>query len=135
MASKADLPLPVYFLKHDTNAHPIIAMAIAHTDFQTPSLQKQIPNDDLADIQEWLRKPVFRIGARTLTAMQIISETANTLGVAHYDEDTSEHVEAMNETILHNISSLSYFHCSIATVLVALSEWVLSELAAKKLIS
>lgn len=63
-----------------------------------------------------------------------ISETANSLGASHYDEDVSEQVGAMQDFAFLQINALAETLCSVARPTVDIGDWVLSELGKRNLI-
>jgi hypothetical protein len=137
MASKGDMPLPVFFIKHRP-LPPMDSSPAIHFEPEVPRRFPIFPTDELQDLQDWLESPVLTIGpspARTESALRIISELANTAGGAHYDEDSSEHVELLRTILAFHMDALMRFVCETALLVASQAEWVLSQLRAKKLIA
>jgi hypothetical protein len=144
MASKADLPLPVFALSDPLGLIPgvggdakfLVAPVIAGLVHYSASLT-------LMDLQEWLNTDfaVFRHdpgepqqSERRVSFKEIISETANALGAAHYDEDISETVDTMKEFLVDNTDSLARTLSEIAGLLSQLGKWTVNSLLARGLI-
>jgi hypothetical protein len=136
MASKADLPLPVY---HVGSSDPLPTLGLTlHWRSRPPQILKETAAEKLEDIQDWLSRDALMLGGitqRSISALEIISETANTLGVAHYDEDVSDFVETMQLMHMGHQDDLSRFLCDTSEVVERLSDWVLRELQRRGIIS
>jgi hypothetical protein len=140
LASKADLPLPVFAMPWPDPAAPdIVTQADHRMRSLAPSLIQSAPAEQLMDLQEWLLQPVLTVRdpsggpGLVLTARDVISETANCLGSAHYDEDISDVLAEMRRTILFNASLLVRSHWTLAGTVAELATWVLSELGRRGL--
>ena len=65
---------------------------------------------------------------RRLSLKDVMSETANSLGVAHYDEDISEAISTMRDFVFAQIDVLSRCLCHTAVLTAYLGRWILSKL-------
>ncbi len=133
MASKAELPLPVYAFADETWPTNLPIPDI-HLLGNPPTIVKVSPNQDLMDLQLWMSKTAVRLNdttgtetGRQMTNADFISEVANTLGCAHYDEDTSEFSDEMLKTGMDSALFYRYL-VEIGGVVSDLSEWVLLKL-------
>jgi hypothetical protein len=137
MASKADLPLPVYHIP-DAVETPLQKEAVVHLIPNKVRIERVYARDQLCDLQEALTNTAVRIGSaatgRTINAVELIKELAHTAGAAHYDRDASEFVELMQKSFGFGYDQTTRFMCNTAVTLVSLSEWVLSQLKIRKLI-
>jgi hypothetical protein len=138
MASLADLPLPVYFVPEPATP-PVIDSAESHFQpIHAPRINRAFTTDQIRDVQESLISTVLRLGqspGRTITALGAIKELAHTMGAAHYDEDASEFLDFMESIETSGSDELNIFMCHTAEALASLSEWVLSELKTRNLIT
>jgi hypothetical protein len=109
-------------------------------DHLAATIQRMWPDQTLMDLQEWLQEDVivFRHDLAlspgtevTLNSKAIISETANTLGLAHYDADVSEPISTMDRFLRDEVTLLSHAFCEMSDVVSALGKWVLSNLDAQ----
>jgi hypothetical protein len=135
MASKADLPLPVYGMKDFTR--PPGPQASIHLSGDVAKLRRAFATEELVDLQHWMKRILFEIDLPPVTAMtakELISETANSLGASHYDEDVSAFVSALREMTAGDRNALLRLLCDLAETVGALGEWVLSELKRRGLI-
>ena len=101
------------------------------------SIFQASPSHTLMDLQEWLKEDftIFRRNPEApaqdeikLSFKDVISETANTLGAAHYDEDISETVDTMQAAILCHASLLASTLCPMGILLAQLGSWVIQKL-------
>jgi hypothetical protein len=138
MASKADLPLPVYCVPEDTAPSPAIADRELRLSLDTARIFAIFPHEEIFDLQSVLVRPLvvrsIQIPNNTISGRDLIKELAHTMGAAHYDTDTSEFVELMAAVIGGQGDQVTSFVCETASTLVALSEWVLSELRLRNVI-
>ena len=144
MASKADLPLPVYGSKNQIDGGPPYSKLLnTYAGRLSATVAQDSPDQHLMDIQEWLDEDVIvfrnKLGGaiqsdRRLSVRKIIAETAHTLGAVHYDEDVAEPIAIMGQTLFGNLSVIT--KCLIETSLLsmALGNWVLTKLEKRKLI-
>jgi hypothetical protein len=145
MASKADLPLPVFAWKDMFDGLPTV---LTKASFHMPQLSatiEHVSNDQLLmDLQEWLKEDITVLRSemggpgqteRRLSLKEIIAETANTLGVAHYDEDISETVSTMSDFVFAQVDLLARCLCPTAMLTADLGVWVLSKLHERALIN
>jgi hypothetical protein len=145
MASKGDLPLPVFAWKNMFSGKvSVLNKANFHMPQLSATIEKTSNDQILMDFQEWLKEDftVFRMDVgtlgqteRRLPLKEIIAETANSLGVAHYDEDISETVSTMSDTVFAQIDLLARCLCQTAILTADLGIWVLSKLHERALIS
>lgn len=140
MASKADLPLPVYSVPHDEaeETTPLLQEAVMSVIPDPARIERIYIGDRICDLQEALVDTMLRIGpaptGRTNIAIELIKELAHTTGAAHYDRDASEFIDVMRKIIGFDVDQVTRFMCHTAATLVSLSEWVLSELKTRKII-
>lgn len=133
MASKADLHLPVYPpAKFGKPLNPLYSDADFGDMGEVASFMGD-PRWPVCDLQEWLRSPKFHYGSGSppVSVKQLIAETANTLGAAHYDADVSEAVTVPRNVVSGHLNILAQFLGETAVNLSALSQWVLGELKSK----
>lgn len=138
MANLAELPLPVYLVPK-TPTPPVLDEAeIRHVPANAPRIHRQFLTDKVFDLQESLRTSVLWLGPapqRKITALDLIVELAHTMGASHYDEDASEFLEIMRTMRSGEYDQVTIFICRTAEAIISLSEWVLSELKIRNLIS
>jgi hypothetical protein len=133
LASKADLPLPVY-VGQSCPWPESLPHASVYFSPNSPRLRSIFQCDHLVDLQDWLDTVVMRIDGmpnKPLTAKDVISETAYTLGSAHYDEDVSEFIAILRDMKSFEVDQLVQFLISTAGIVGDLSEWVISELRSR----
>ena len=145
MASKADLPLPVFGWKDSLNQSPsVLQTASFYMSELSPSMTQASPNQTLMDLQEWLKEEVVVIRSNPGTGsrvedrfplLEVIGDAANTLGVAHYDEDSSNVVTMLSSWSACDIDLLARSLCQVALVTGELSEWVIRQLADRRIIN
>jgi hypothetical protein len=105
MASKADLPLPVYSLsRSEAEAEaktPLLKETTLRLVPDPARIERRYVRDQICDLQEALVNTMLRIGpmptGRTIIAVDLIRELAHTEGAAHYDRDASEFVDVLKE--------------------------------------
>ena len=139
MANLAQLPLPVY-VTPSVPLPRLIMQAQAHvTVSHAPRIERMFVTDRVCDLQEALESTIIRLGQspndRIISASDSISELANTMGAAHYDESASEFLDFLHQMKVADSDQLSIFMCQIAEVLASLSEWVIEELKTRNIIS
>ena len=138
MASMADLPLPVYSIP-DIPEPQVVKDAIVRLESSNaPRIERMFATDQVCDLQESLIKTVLRVGAspgKVITALELIKELAHTMGAAHYDEDASSFLDVMHSMKSSDGDQATIFMCQTADTLASLSEWVVSELKTRNLIS
>jgi hypothetical protein len=136
MASKADLPLPVWVIEQTTRS-PIIATATVHITPDIPTIRRRLRTQKLTDLQEWLERGVLRIGGgpgKVEVIRDLIAERAVTSGGAHYDDDVSESVSVLENIEVGQTEIMTWLLCATAALIIEISEWVLSELTARNVI-
>lgn len=140
MASKADLPLPVYAF--DDGGPPVFPSSQYHFRSQVPQYIREFRGQRLMDLQQWLQTSALtqhhypHPGAtRSISHAALISEAANTLGCAHYDEDRSDYAEMLSRLGGHSAAILPQYMENIAYVVSTLGGWVLTELEKRSIIS
>jgi hypothetical protein len=136
MANIGGLPLPVYFVPEPTTPEKLIADAEMAAMLDPPRIHREFLSDQVRDLQESLVTTVLRLGkspGRIITALELIKELAHTDGAAHYDEDSSEFLETLQQITSSRGHQVTIFTCQIAETLASLSEWVLSELTKRNL--
>lgn len=134
IANKAHLPLPVYGFRELIPLPSNIPIPRLHLVGNGLTLTKSAPKHELMDLQDWLLTEAIQLNvfslpdrSRSITNAVFISEAANTLGCAHYDEDTSEFFDEMFKMGTNVEAYYSYlFH--IADGVSVLCEWVLFKL-------
>jgi len=138
MASRADLPLPVFFVP-EVPRPPIVDDAILHhIPANGPRVVRQFKTDEICDLQHSLRNSILRLGpapGRTISGIEAIAELAHTMGAAHYDTEASEFLEVLQRLESGQGDQLFVFMCQTSSSLISLSEWVLSELKSQNLIT
>jgi hypothetical protein len=137
MASKADLPLPVYAIPSSPQP-PAAGQAQVHLTAEIPRVDAVFTSDEICDLQEVLKRAVLRLGpepGRKIIALELLAELAHTMGAAHYDDDASQFADFMRTMGSARGDLVTTFACWTAETLASLSEWVLSELRARKLIT
>jgi hypothetical protein len=137
MASKADLPLPVYRVKRQP-LPAVVKAASIDIDTNIPRLHSIFPTDELVDLQECLESTALRLDSTSRnekSAKDLIAETADTLGSAHYDEDVSAFIDVLQNTTTFDINTLAGYLSEMANVTAQLAGWIISELMAKKIIT
>lgn len=142
MASIADLPLPVYSIPITQPPPTSTTLPPPVMNYEpgavAPRINRVFGTDQIADLQEVLVSTVLTLGPppeKTITVLKLIAELAHTMGASHYDEDASEFLD-----VLHNLTSsqgdqVTTLMCQTAGALASLSDWVLSELKTRNLIS
>jgi hypothetical protein len=138
MASKGDLPLPVFGLIDPFDVPvPQAGSASFFLSPFPPALTQLSAEHVLMDLQEWLsidvvimRKTIPRAATveRRLSPKLIIAEVANSLGTAHYDEDTSDVIRTMLGWQQMEQLLIDNFLAYIAITVLVMSKWVLSTL-------
>jgi hypothetical protein len=138
MASMADLPLPVYSIP-DIPEPQMVKDAIVRLELsKAPRIERMFATDQICDLQEALIKTVLRLGpapGKVITALELIKELAHTMGAAHYDEDASSFMDVMHSMKSSEGDQATIFMCQTADTLASLSEWLVSELKTRNLIS
>jgi hypothetical protein len=137
MANLAELPLPV-FVVPEIAEPPILGTAIMDYDkSRAPRIKRLYGTDQVADLQESLVSTVLRLGpvpGKTIKALDLIAELANTMGASHYDHDASDFLKVLEKMETAEGDLVLVFMCQTADVLISLSEWVLSELKNRNII-
>jgi len=138
MASKADLPLPVYCVPEAAPLPPAVADTVLQVDMDTPRITAIFPHEKIFDLQSVLLRTLvvrsIQIPGGKISGRNLIRELAHTMGSAHYDPDASEFVDLLGAIIGGQGDQVTSFMCETASTLVSLSEWVLSELKQRKVI-
>ena len=139
MANMADLPLPVYYIPE---AQPLPSIPSLQVNYEpgasAPRIVSMFPTDQIVDLQESLVSTVLRLDKspiRTITTLQLISELANTMGASHYDDDASDFLDVLQNMRTSQGDLVMMLMCQTADAIASLSEWVLSELKTRNLIS
>ena len=137
MANMGALPLPVYS-PPTVPAPSIVGQSAIAFSNEAPRISAIFPSDEVWDLQEKLKNTTLRIGAapgKAIAALELIKEMAHTLGAAHYDMDASDFIDWMQTTSTADRDQLTTFTCMTADAVAELSEWVLSELTIRKVIT
>jgi hypothetical protein len=138
MASMADLPLPVYSIPNTPEPQVVKDAIMRLESSNAPRIERMFATDRVCDLQESLINTVLRIGpapGKVITALELIKELAHTMGAAHYDEDASSFIDVMDSMKSSKGDQATIFMCQTADTLASLSEWVVSELKTRNLIS
>ncbi|SRR6266404_1031374 len=138
MANLAELPLPVYFIPAIPEPSIIAESVMSYSPSEAPRLERRFLTEKVCDLQESLVTTVLRLGqspGRTISALDLIAELAHTMGSAHYDEEASDFLEVMRSMKSEDGDQVTIFICETAEVIMSLSEWVLSELKSRQLIT
>lgn len=138
LASVADLPLPVYGVS--SPPFPILSsLSVRFEPLNAPRTYRLLKTDQVQDLQESLVNTILQLGphsaGRSISALDAIAEFAHTMGVSHYDQDASNFLDVMESIKTSEGDELTNFMCHTAEAVASLSEWVLSELKARSLIS
>ncbi len=138
LASVADLPLPVYCVS--SPPFPTLSsLSVRFEPLNAPRTYRLLKTDQVQDLQESLVNTILQLGphsaARSISALEAIAEFAHTMGVSHYDEDASNFLDMMESIKTSEGDALTNFMYHTAEAVESLSEWVLSELKARSLIS
>jgi len=132
LASKKNLPLPVW-AQPPFKQTPTLQQASYFSTGSMAHPKQRDPLEQLVDLQDWLLYPVVFInrgGASVgISARDLIAETANAIGSAHYDEDVSEYIDTLQALQSNHRHFLSDFMCQTADTTIELSLWVLDELS------
>jgi hypothetical protein len=139
----AELRALVYWTKDDTREggyNPLLLRLASKDDLPLPVIYQR--EQKLMDFQEFAKKTVLQLGpagvhggiATSYSLLDIISETANTLGVSHYDEDISNAVNATRNIVFLHLDTLARTLCQASIRVAELGESVLERLAEKGLI-
>jgi hypothetical protein len=135
MAGRFALPLPVFVQGTKHELPPNIKKPALHFQENGPFLYKQMPKQSLVDLQEWLVSPVLALNSAnqsiTLSAKELILNSATTQGTAHYDEDLPNTLEIFNNMRAFNRDRLSQFLLRTAHVVLELSRFVISNTKAQ----
>ncbi|HVT12984.1 MAG TPA: hypothetical protein VHE55_12030 [Fimbriimonadaceae bacterium] len=138
MASKADLPLAVYAIpKQDMGMPPNSDFAEFLVLTHIPHVPSLFAQDEIIDIQEWLTRPVVRIGqapGRWMDFKTIIGELAHTVGTGHYSEDKSEFILELGTMRVDDLALLAIMFAEFCLPTITLGEWVLTELEVRGVI-
>jgi hypothetical protein len=138
MASRGDLPLPVFFVPEVPQPAVLDDAILHHIPANGPRVVRQFKTDEICDLQYSLRNTILRLGrapGQTITGIELIAELAHTRGAAHYDPEASEFLDVLQQLESGQGNQLFTFMCHSAEALIALSEWVLSELKNQNLIT
>jgi len=135
LAARIDAPLPIYTL-------PEVAMPhedglVSDVNPGLPSILRRLPSQTITDIQEWLESIVFSYrptgsdvtDLRRLSAKDAIAGVADTLGVAHYDQDVPIDVETLARFFGPDTDALTHVLLTAASVVVPLSLYLQDRLA------
>ena len=137
MASRADLPLPVFYVPEVPRPAVVNDAILHHIPANGPRVLRQFKTDEICDLQQSLKNTILRLGpapGRTITGIELIAELAHTMGAAHYDPEASEFLDVLQQLQSGQGDQLLAFMCQTAGTLIALSEWILSELKKQNLI-
>lgn len=145
MASKDELPLPVYATRLAEPTDPIYKEAIGSFRGVAVTVVKIRPEQELMDFQDWMKgsAPHFVLNptgdatavSHSMTAKDMLFETAHTLGSAHYGEDANIIIDAMRSLGSAHLDFHTKVMLGIAETVVVLASWVLRELERKRLIA
>ena len=139
MASVADLPLPVYGSLSPPPFPNIGSLSVRFEPLNAPRTYRLLKSDKVHDLQESIVKTIIQLGphpaGRSISALNAIKEFAHTMGVSHYDEHASNFLEVIESIKTSDGDELTNFMCHTAEAVASLSEWVLSELKVRNLIS
>jgi hypothetical protein len=138
LASRADLPLPVFAIgESDGDMPDIIRAADLHLTGNFPEIVHTAPAQHLVDLQDWLLMPALIDRSsgtcRTIDYRSLIAEFANTLGSSHYGEEASELLDIAETMGTGYMSALVTRLVQSACAVSFLGEWVLQELRNRNL--
>jgi hypothetical protein len=143
MASKADLPLPVFANSDPLSLPPSVPRPVFHFSNHV-SFREDFPGMTLMDLQTWLKAEVVVLHTSgtgsvgtdlRLSAKEVIAEIANAEGVSHYDEDISEVTEAIRGLTFGRMDAIIHFLGQTADVVNQLGFFVLDRLVHEGIIS
>ena len=138
LASKIDLPLPVNARDPDLTAPPKLVIPASSLRPRNEPVFDQVPvGYSVMDIQEYLLQTAVTTlapaadGSLVPTDMSrrdLIRDYANTLGIAHFDEDWPEVTYITKRQITGNRELCAYYLLKIADHVAELGHWVLEKL-------
>jgi len=135
LASKADLPLPVYSRRVDLPLPQIPVAFGNHIEVHVPMLFRLDQAQVVMDVQQWLGSNLITIhGRRPLSVKEGIAEMAHTLGAAHYGEHASELVDELQCMLLSQGDVLGAVMADIGLLVADLGKWVLTSLQSRGVI-
>jgi hypothetical protein len=133
LANMGDLPLPVFARPEPPSPAPQDKM-LYRIIGNPPELYQTSRKQQLMDLQDWLlTTAVSEVDAatgtvKTLSVKELISETANVLGPAHYDEDIATGVDIMQNMVSAHVDYLVRFLSGVSDFVKFQSDWVLDQL-------
>lgn len=140
LAARKNLSLPVFIVR-DGGPIPVTGGLVAEIGRGMPSHMRFLPTHTLADLQEWLISPAVtepssRTGGsvgdplRRMSVIAMIAGVADTLGAAHYDQDTPTALDILRSLRGPNGSEIIVALVEAARIVVPLCLRVANELAA-----
>jgi hypothetical protein len=140
LAAPQDLPLPVFAFPKLPTQPPIVDEANYHLNLDIASLKRKYPGQELMDIQDALLNSVQiqrvtgvnggKAKVDTLTAIELIAQTANMLGTAHFDSDIGLALDRLRSNSVWEVSALTRLIWDVGLVTADLGEYVLRETSA-----
>lgn len=135
LAARIDASLPIYTLRDVAMPHQ--DGLVSDVNPGLPSILRRLPTQTISDIQDWLESIVFSYRPtgsdatelRRLSAKDAIAGVADTLGVAHYDQDVPIDVETLSQFYGPHTDALTHVLLSAASVVVPLSLYLQDRLA------
>jgi hypothetical protein len=131
LAARKDLSLPL-FIVPDGGPIPVTNGLVAHMRRGMPSHSRFLPTHRLVDLQEWLISPAVSEPSEAkddptadrlqhMTVIEVIAGIADTLGAAHYDQDTPTALDLLRSLQGPNGSEIIVAVVEAARVIVPLS--------------
>lgn len=127
LASKLDLPLPVYALRNESNLKEYNPHLILKNNIATQI--KKYPAQDIMDFQEWLNSEIMIEGYdSSFTLKDIVIEGASTKGYGHFDEDIPLFLDVLDENKVGNNPIILGFVGNIAETTILYGKEIISRL-------
>jgi hypothetical protein len=140
LAARKNLSLPVFIVR-EGGPLPVTNGLVAHVRRGMPSHMRFLPTHTLADLQEWLISPAVSEPSSAksdlatdplndMSVIEMIAGTADTLGAAHYDQDTPTALDILRSLQGPNGSEIIVALVEAARIVVPLCVTVASQFAA-----
>jgi len=125
VASWRHLALPVFAHSGDGPKTPAVVTQAAYRVMQNcPEMGRKVTTQTLMDVQQWLEIPVLDC---ELNAKDVIAQTANTLGGAHFDPGVPEQLDHFRQFHAFEKSALATYLVEVARTVINLADYVLQQ--------
>jgi hypothetical protein len=127
LAAGRNLPLPIFCLLN--SVPPVTAGLAIQLQVSGASVQRMWPTQRLVDLEQYLNEPVARFdlgtsAAREISVIEAVAATANTAGIAHYDDSVVLDIEGIKSHLYVGTNLLDRVIVNLAHILVDMCEYV-----------